>query len=397
MATESYDVVVMGAGIHGAGVAQACAAAGYSVLLLEKTRIAAGTSSRSSKLIHGGLRYLEQGQLRLVRECLRERALLLHNAPELVRRVPFYLPVYNTTARRPLRIVAGLGLYALLGGGGFSRLSRRRWPDLDGLTTAGLQQVFRYWDAQTDDAALTRAVVASALQLGAVLRCPAEVQGIQLADPLSEVAYVWQGREHTCRARVLVNAAGPWANALLSLVQPSVLPQSVVLVQGSHLLLPAPLAHGVYYVEAPSDGRAVFVIPWRGQTLVGTTETPFHGDPAAVRPSAQERAYLLATLCHYFPRYAAVPANAVEAFAGLRVLPAGAGDAAARSRETVLAPDRPRRPRLLTIYGGKLTAYRATAAAVLQRLQPSLPGRKAVARTSHLVLVPAEEKQLLPP
>jgi len=165
------DIVVVGAGIQGAGVAQAAAAAGYSVLLLEQTGIASGTSSRSSKLIHGGLRYLESGQFRLVRECLRERALLLRNAPSFVRLAPHYIPVYRETRRRPLLLRAGLSLYAVLGGlhpeVRFRQLPRSAWSDLDGLNQDGLQAVFRYFDAQTDDAALTRAVVSSAQSLGA--------------------------------------------------------------------------------------------------------------------------------------------------------------------------------------------------------------------------------------
>src|SRR6185436_2868679 len=174
----NYDLLIIGAGIHVVGVAQAAAAAGYSVLLLEKTALAAGTSSRSSKLIHGGLRYLESGQLRLVRETLHERATLLRIAAELVRLVPFYIPIYRKTRRRPWEITIGLALYAALGGfspaSRFTRLPRHDWPTLDGIDTHELECVFRYYDAQTDDAALTRAVMRSAQSLGAELQMPAE-------------------------------------------------------------------------------------------------------------------------------------------------------------------------------------------------------------------------------
>src|SRR6185436_2703518 len=172
----NYDLLIIGAGIHVVGVAQAAAAAGYSVLVLEKTALAAGTSSKSSKLIHGGLRYLETGQLRLVRESLREREILLRVAPELVHLVPFYIPVYRRTRRRPWQITVGLSLYAALGGftsaNRFARLARDEWAALDGLETRALQAVFRYHDAQTDDAALTRAVMRSAQSLGAELKMP---------------------------------------------------------------------------------------------------------------------------------------------------------------------------------------------------------------------------------
>ncbi|MCR4301236.1 MAG: FAD-dependent oxidoreductase, partial [Sulfuricaulis sp.] len=177
MAGPDYDVAVIGGGIHGVGVAQAAAAAGYSVLLMEQNNLGSGTSSRSSKLIHGGLRYLESAHFGLVRESLREREILLHIAPALVQRVPFYIPVYTATRRSPWKIRAGLSLYALLGGLSpetrFESVTRSRWQDLDGIATHGLRAVFRYEDAQTDDARLTQAVMQSAQSLGAELRCPA--------------------------------------------------------------------------------------------------------------------------------------------------------------------------------------------------------------------------------
>ena len=175
---KHVDVVVVGGGIHGVGVAQAAAAAGHSVLLLEKTSLAAGTSSRSSKLIHGGLRYLESGQFHLVRESLRERRILLAIAPELVQLRPFILPLYRETRRRPWQLRVGLSIYALLGGLGpetrFGAVPRSEWTQLDGLQTRGLRKVLRYFDAQTDDAALTRAVMRSAQTLGADVLAPAE-------------------------------------------------------------------------------------------------------------------------------------------------------------------------------------------------------------------------------
>ena len=171
---ESYDLVIIGGGIHGAGIAQAAAARGLSVMVLEQSGIASGTSSRSSKLIHGGLRYLESGQFALVRECLHERTLLLKLAPQLVKLKSFYIPVYRDTTRRPWLLHLGLSLYALLGGlhpaVRFCRVPQSRWRNLDGLDTAQLEAVFQYNDAQTDDAALTRAVMRSAQQLGAQLK-----------------------------------------------------------------------------------------------------------------------------------------------------------------------------------------------------------------------------------
>jgi glycerol-3-phosphate dehydrogenase len=158
-------------------------------------------------------------------------------------------------------------------------------------------------------------------------------------------------------------------------------------VQGAHIIAPGVVAEGVYYVESPRDGRAVFVMPWHDATLVGTTETRFRGDPARIAPQPREVAYLLEILGHYFPRHADLrPGELLGAFAGLRVLPAGRGHAFHRSRETLLLPERTDRPRVLSVYGGKLTTWRAVAARALTRVAASLPARVARARTDELPL-----------
>jgi glycerol-3-phosphate dehydrogenase len=390
MPTEDFDIVVVGAGIHGAGVAQAAAARGHTVLVLEQHAVGSGTSSRSSKLIHGGLRYLETAQFALVRESLAERALLLKLAPGLVRLVPFHIPIYDDTRRRPWQVRAGLALYTLLAGfgpaSGFAAVPRRDWARLDGLETRGLRQVFRYHDAQTDDLALTRAVIGSALGLGARLRAPARFDGAELVDGACVVDYVDQGRERQCRARVLVNAGGPWINDILARVIPAIPLPAIELVQGSHIVIDGELSQGVYYMEAPRDRRAVFAMPWQRKTLIGTTETAFAGDPATVAPLAAERDYLLECFGRYFPGRIADAGRTVDAFAGLRVLPAGGGAAFGRPRDTRLHVDRVDHPRVLTICGGKLTTWRSTAEKVLQRLMPSLPPRRPVATTATLPL-----------
>lgn len=381
------DLVVVGGGIQGAGVAQAAAAAGHSVLILEQSGIASGTSSRSSKLIHGGLRYLESGQFRLVRECLRERALLLRNAPDLVRLVPHHIPVYRETRRRPATLRAGLTLYALLGGLGsdvrFTSLPRHVWPTLDGLRQEGLQAIYRYFDAQTDDAALTRAVIRSAQNLGARLCLPAAMLDAVASDRGVQVRYRDASGEQALRCAAVVNAAGPWVNAVLESISPLARSADMDWVAGTHIVLPRRLTRGVYYTEAPQDGRAVFIMPWRGnRTLVGTTEHSYRGDPALVAPRAEEIAYLLATVRHYFPDCAHL--DPIDAFAGLRVLPAVAGSAFARPRDTRLHVTHG--GCVLSIYGGKLTAYRATAARVLERLRGALPQRAVCADTRRLRL-----------
>jgi glycerol-3-phosphate dehydrogenase len=391
--TVDVDVAVIGAGIHGAGVAQAAAAAGHSVLLLEQSAIAAGSSSRSSKLIHGGLRYLETGQFHLVRESLHERATLLRLAPELVRLHRFYIPIYQHTRRRPWQLRTGLSLYALLGSlasaARFGSVPRRLWVTLDGLDTQGLEAVFCYHDAQTDDRALTGAVLRSAQGLGARFLCPAQFTGATLTDDAVRLNFRQGAQEEQLRARVLVNAAGPWADTLSHRITPAIPVPALERVQGAHIVLPGALACGIYYVESPRDGRALFVMPWRGALMIGTTETRFHGDPATVAPSHAEIHYLLGALKHYFPRYRACsPEDITMSFAGLRVLPGGTGHAFHRSRETLLVPDRAARPRVLSIYGGKLTTYRAVAQRALQRIAASLPQRRAIAATDQLPLRP---------
>lgn len=380
------DVLVVGGGIHGCGVAQAMAAAGFTVVLLEQGALAAGTSSRSSKLIHGGLRYLESGQLRLVYESLRERRLLLRLAPRLVHPLSFHLPVYRDTSRPAWLIGAGLVLYALLAGitplARFSLLPRRAWGDLDGLAPDGLKAVFRYWDAQTDDAALTQAVWRSAEVCGASLICPAAFISAACDGERVRVRYRQGDAEHAIEAGVLVNAAGPWVNRVLAGVAPAPTPLPLSLVQGTHIVLPGRLARGAYYVEA-ADRRAVFVMPWRDRTLVGTTETSFDGDPADAAPRPEEVDYLLAVYRRYFPD---ADATVLDRFAGLRVLPTGTGSPFSRSRETVLHIDSERAPRVLSIYGGKLTGYRATAERVVRRLVPILGPRGDGVSTRELLL-----------
>jgi glycerol-3-phosphate dehydrogenase len=389
--SDIYDVVVVGAGIHGAGVAQAAAAAGHRTLVLEQTEIAGGTSSRSSKLIHGGLRYLEHAEFGLVRECLQERAFLLEFAPELVALKPFYIPIYRDTRRRPWQLRAGLSLYAFLGGLGaaarFRTLSRGTWGALDGLSARGLEAVFQYWDGQTDDKALTHAVLRSAQDLGAELLLPAEFLRGELHEQGVDLVIQANGVERSYRARTLVNCAGPWVQRILERLEPVPQVVPIDLVQGTHLLLDAPAPAGIYYLEVPADGRGVFRMPWRGKTLVGTTETLFKGeDPAKVAPLAAERDYLKQVLSHYFPQ---LPLTETAAFAGLRVLPRDEARPFDRGRELILGADRPSRPRVLSLYGGKLTSYRADAAKALKRLEPSLPLRTPRADTRRLRLRPA--------
>jgi glycerol-3-phosphate dehydrogenase len=337
------------------------------------------------------LRYLESGQFALVRESLHERAVHLRIAPELVELRAFFIPVYAETRRRPWQLKLGLWVYALLGGFDastrFGSVPKREWAALDGLKTRDLDAVIRYYDAQTDDAQLTRAVVESARSLGGELAMPARFVAATLEDDGVEVTFEADGTRSVCRARVLVNAAGPWATQIACAVRPAIHVPEIDLVQGTHIVLPMRVTQGIYYVESPSDGRAIFFMPWRDGTLVGTTETPYHGDPDQVAPLPQEEEYLLGIARHYFSAANGLSrADILMRFAGLRVLPAASQKAFDRSRETIFTTDREPYPRVLGIYGGKLTGWRAAAEHVLERIRPSLGVRQRRASTDQLVL-----------
>ncbi len=388
------DLAVIGGGIHGAGVAQAAAAAGLSVTVLEQyPTLAQGSSSRSSKLIHGGLRYLETAQFGLVRESLRERALLLRLAPDLVKLVPFHIPVYSDSRRPRWMLRAGLTLYAALGGFGrenhFARLGQDEWPKLDGLNREGLRAVYRYYDAQTDDAALTRAVMASAEELGARLCMSARVCSLSIEPDGLKLEYTQGDESKQLHAAAAVNAGGPWVNQVLELARPQQHLLPIDLIQGAHLVLPGRLSQGIYYVEA-DDGRVIFAMPWRDNIMVGTTETPWRDEPAASFPRDDEIDYLLASFGKLFPGQKRERGEIVAAFAGLRVLPASEGEAFSRPRDVILHAPGGRDARLLSIYGGKLTTYRATAAKVLKRLNSVLPAAEARADTADIPLQPVD-------
>lgn len=388
-----HEVAVIGGGILGVGAAQACAAAGYSCVVIEQSAWAAGTSSRSSKLIHGGLRYLETGQLSLVRESLKERAILLKIAPHLVHPLAFRIPVYRSTRRGPATLAAGLGLYAVLAG--MTTLARfgATWPGRmpetlrhAGLKSDGLRTVFRYFDAQTDDVQLTRAVLRSAQALGAEARCPARLVAAEREKGGYRLTLDEGGQRRELRCGYVVNAGGPWINDVLACISPSASPRRIDRVLGSHLVLEEQLHDEALYLESPVDQRAVFVLPWLGRTLLGTTERPFEGDPAQAAVNADDRAYLLATLRHYFPD--ARPRIARE-FAGVRVLPRGDGRAFQRPRDCVFHVDAAH-PRLLSLYGGKLTGYRHTGQDVVAQLLQALGRRPPKADTATLRLPDAD-------
>ena len=280
--------------------------------------------------------------------------------------------------------------YAMLGGlnrsSRFSKLARREWDTLDGLDTRELQVVYRYFDAQTNDVELTRSVMQSAIEFGATLGCQAEFLSARIGQQGCEIRYREHDHEKSCRARVLVNAAGPWVNTVAERISPAPPCLAIDLVQGTHLVLAGRLEQGCYYLEAPQDQRAIFLLPWGHQSLLGTTESLYSGDPAAVSPRPQEIEYLLEVMQHYFPDRAQHVENS---FAGVRVLPAADAAAFRRTRETRLPVDDRVQPRVISIVGGKLTGYRATAQKVMRHLRRTLPGREPRADTASVALKPA--------
>lgn len=379
---ECVDLVVIGGGINGVGAAQYAAAEGYSVLLLEKGEIGSKTSANSSKLIHGGLRYLESGQIALVKKSLQERRALLKLAPELVKPVPFYIPVYKTSERGPWAIRAGLSLYAILSEfdplGRFKQIPSVHWSKISGLKLQGLEAVFQYWDAQTDDQLLTQAVANNAVELGTRIELGAECIAITYSESRCQINYTCQGESRVVTAKAVINAAGPWVNEVLEKVSPAVSLVEIDWIQGSHLVLDITPPDGILYLESCVDQRVIFVMPWKGKTLLGTTEVLLKELPEKLKPTQEEIDYLLAIYLHHFPRYGTKQSlsKLIEGtFCGVRVLPVQNSSSFDRSRETLIHRTSSH-PRIVSIYGGKLTTFRCTAKESVQSLRYLLGSRQ---------------------
>jgi len=370
MKQPDIDILIIGGGIYGCGVAQAASVCGYRTMLVEQRTLASGTSSQSTKLIHGGLRYLEQFNLKLVYEGLSERERLLKLAPKLVTREWFHIPIYEGSKRPPWMVAAGLLLYFILSGGRsrFKWLSKTDWATaVPGLTREGLRAVLAYEDASTDDAALTRAVAASAQSFGCNIREETRVKRAVYDGSLWTVEL---SDGHQIKAKILVNAGGPWVNRVSETIEPTPPGMGLQLVQGSHLLLNRP-SPGYIYTES-LDGRVMFFRPWKNKTLAGTTETAFDGDPANAKPTESEINDILTTYNHYFPENPCGKLDIFLTFCGLRVLPKSEGVAFGSSRETVILTDNDKQPSYLAIYGGKLTTYRKESEKVLKLIMRSI-------------------------
>lgn len=405
LSSETFDVLLIGGGITGAGLALDAAARGLSVALLEKRDFAAGTSSRSTKLIHGGLRYLEHYDFALVREGLRERARLLSIAPHLVEPFPFVVPVYQQARRNydhPLKMRAGMVLYDLLAGkynlGRHRRLSRdealQLAPQLD---ARGLKGALVYYDCRTDDARLVIEVLKSAHARGAVMASYARVTGFINEDGRVAGARVrdeLSGNEFTVRARMVINATGVWMEETLSLNAASHngLSKSVRPSKGIHLTVAAERLRvsSAWLIPSLTGHRFYFVVPWEGRVNIGTTDTDYSGDRDAPRAEAAEVSEILGAINSYFPAAQLEASDVISAWAGLRPLISDpmitATTAVSRREELFESPGG-----LISLAGGKLTTYRLMAERGIDLAVKRLGERFGVnaagdADTSHLAI-----------
>ena len=390
-----FDILVIGGGITGAGVARDAAMRGLRTALVERHDFASGTSSRSSRLIHGGLRYLEHGWLHLVFESSRERRTLMRIAPHLVRPLAFTWPVYDE-ARVPLwKLGAGLMMYDALAffrnlGGNHQRLGPDEVLALEPeIRRDGLRGGARYFDASTNDVRLTLATVRAAADAGATIinhaevrslrRAGAHVTGAQVVDRLG-------GRSVEVTARVVVNATGPWSDVIRRMADAHAT-TTVRGTKGVHIAVPRKRIanRDALTILSAIDGRVMFVLPAGACTIVGTTDTDYAGPLDEVRASRADIDYLLRSANEYFPAAQLEWTDVLAAWAGIRPLVAGGGtDPGRTSREHAITWTA---PGLLTVTGGKLTTYRSMAASVVHQAARAL-GAPVRPAPTHRVALP---------
>jgi len=372
-AGEVFDLVIIGGGVNGCGIARDAAGRGLSVLLVEQGDLAGGTSSASTKLIHGGLRYLEHYAFRLVRESLTEREVLLRAAPHIIRPMRFVLP--HHAGLRPWWLIRlGLFLYDHLGGRKI--LPPTRVVDLH-RDPAGAPlrpeyaRGFEYSDCCVDDSRLVVLNARDAAMRGADIRTRTRCIGARHADG------VWRltlSGGYSAAARVLVNAAGPYVSHVLADLAGNAGTRRIRLVKGSHIVVPRLFAHDRSYIFQNADGRVCFAIPYQDDfTLIGTTDEDFHGDPAGVASTPAEEAYLCAAVSAYLRR-PVDPVDIVWRYAGVRpLLDDGVSKAQDATRDYVLDLDA---PALLSVFGGKITTFRRLAEAAMAKLARFFPGMR---------------------
>jgi glycerol-3-phosphate dehydrogenase len=384
---EHVDVLVVGGGINGTGIARDAAGRGLRVLLCEQDDLASHTSSASTKLIHGGLRYLEGFHFSLVRKALQEREVLLASAPHIMRPLRFVMP-HDAHLRPQWMIRAGLFLYDNLARrdhlAASASLNLKKHPagtPLEPRYTRG----FIYSDGWTDDARLVVLNARDAAERGATILTRTRCEKIELRDRTWHAQLTGtHERKITCRA--VVNATGPWVTRFLSEATPAKSERSVRLVKGSHIVVPRIFQHRFAYIFQNIDRRIVFAIPYEHEfTLVGTTDVEYHGDPSSVHIDDAEVRYLCDTVNRYFARKIAPP-DVVWRYSGVRpLLDDKAGDPSSVTRDYKLELEREDAP-LMSVFGGKITTYRKLAETAVDRLVTAL-GQKLPPWT-HEALLP---------
>jgi glycerol-3-phosphate dehydrogenase len=372
-----FDLAIIGGGINGTGIARDAAGRGMRVLLVEMNDLGSGTSSASSKMIHGGLRYLERGAFRLVREALAEREVLLRMAPHIIRPTRFLLTP-RIGGRSPVVLRLGLFLYDLLGARRL--LPRSRTVDLTHHALAAplkrsVRYGFEYSDCLVDDARLVVLTAMDAAAHGASIRTRTRCMRAERREKEWELVLFSRGRREVKTARALINATGPWLGEVADTVIRKPLAAPVRLIKGSHIVVPRRFEHDCGYVMEGADGRIVFALPFANDfTLIGTTDENFIGDVNSPSPDGHEIVYLCKTVNEYL-RDKIMPDELVWTFAGVRALyDDGARKPEDVTRDYVLMLDEdPQLAPLLTVYGGKITTHRKLAEAALEKIGPFFP------------------------
>jgi glycerol-3-phosphate dehydrogenase len=378
-----YDIAIIGGGVNGCGIARDAAGRGLSTFLCEKNDLASGTSSASTKLVHGGLRYLEYYEFRLVRESLMEREVLLRAAPHIIWPLRFVLPQHKGL-RAGWLIRLGLFLYDNIGGRKLLPGTRKLDLTSDEAGRPLKQEytsAFEYSDCWVEDSRLVALNALDAAERGAVVRTRTELVKAERGGSVWRLTLrdAQGGAPAEVTAKVLVNAAGPWVAELIGQRLGLPVDAPVRLVKGSHVVVRRLFTHDRAYIFQNSDKRIVFAIPYeRDFTLIGTTDMDYQGDPGAPRASQAEIDYLCASASEYF-REPVGSADVVHTYSGVRPLyDDGASDAQAATRDYVLKVDAgDGEPPVLNIYGGKITTYRRLAEAALEKLASHLPGMGA--------------------
>jgi len=385
-----FDLAIIGGGVNGCGIARDATGRGARVVLFEQGDLAGATSSASTKLIHGGLRYLEQYEFRLVHEALAERTVLWRISPHLTHPLRFVLP-HHAGLRPRWMLRLGLFIYDHLGGRGglegAESLDLTR-DEVGKPLKSQYKRGFAYTDCQTDDARLVVSNAMDARARGADIRVRTRVQHAKRDGGLWRLTVEDEaGAVSTVTARALVNATGPWVNDTLELAAAGK-PSGVRLVQGSHIVTKKLYDHDRAYIFQNADHRIVFAIPWQGEfTMIGTTDRDWTASPEKIEASPEEIAYLCKAVDEYFER-SVTPDDVVWAWSGVRALADdGASEAREATRDYVLSLDAPAgEAALLSVYGGKITTYRRLAEAALKKLRPHLPAASKPSWTGKAVL-----------